>query len=69
MTTAPADVVEAALAGRKELALIAERSVAAVGRCSPLAAATRPIPEVAARGDRDARDARLLLLALLGTGR
>ena len=68
MTTAPADVVEAALAGRKELALIAERSVAAVGRCSPLAAATRPIPEVAARGDRDARDVRLLLLALLGTG-
>src|SRR5659263_144397 len=31
VTTAPADVVEAALAGRKELALIAEPSVAAVG--------------------------------------
>lgn len=155
MTTAPAGVVEAALAGRKELALIAEPSVAAVGavlaaRCrnpapwirsavgtlgrfaaettagdlpgllergrADTAAAerslarlafrhdgatagqlaalsfgpklwwrvggvevpwrervappprTRPIPEVAARGDRDARDVRLLLLALLGTG-
>ncbi len=155
MNAAPAGVAEAALAGRKELALLAEPSVAAVGavlaaRCrnpapwirsaigtlgrfaaevaagdllallergradvgvaeqslarlafrhdgctagqlaalsfgpklwwrvggvdlpwrEPIApgSTARPIPGIAARGDREARDVRLVLLALLGTG-
>jgi len=41
---------------------VAWREPATAGRAPP------PIPHVAERGDRDARDARLLLLALLGTG-